>query len=206
MKHKKILFVVLLAVIALNGCITCLHPLYTLKDLVFDARLLGTWKDSAGESTWKLESVAAIMKAKGDTTTLTSFATKLVNDKSYMLTYTEGKQKAEFLFNLLKLANNYYIDIYPAGMGADSKLVEDYYMPVHTFGRIKVEANSFNLEYMNAELIYKLLSENRIRIKHENVEYGSLITASTQELQQFVIKYAGNKDFYSEPVTYRKIK
>ncbi|MBV7529785.1 hypothetical protein [Chitinophaga sp. sic0106] len=206
MKDKKIFLVVLLAFIALNGCITCLHPLYTLNDLVFDNRLLGTWQEASGESIWKLENVGESKKADGNKSSLLGLETKLSSDKSYKMTVTEGKQKAEFLFNLVKLGNNYYIDLYPSDQSEQNKLLEGSYIPVHIFARINIQTNSFVLQFVNAELIYKLLSENRIRIKHEMLEYASLITASTQELQQFVIKYADYKDFYGEPVTYRKIK
>ncbi|HEU4554584.1 MAG TPA: hypothetical protein VFS25_17190, partial [Chitinophaga sp.] len=58
--------------------------------------------------------------------------------------------------------------------------------------------------FFNAEQIYKLLNENRIKIKHESFGYYKVITASTGELQKFVEKYADNKEFFMSPITFKK--
>src|SRR5688572_26111122 len=80
----------------LSGCIPSVHPFYTDKDVVFDARLLGEWQskdDSDDPELWKFE--------QGE-------------DKSYKITVTEKKDKhGQFAARLFKLKNQHFLDITP---------------------------------------------------------------------------------------------
>ena len=97
-----------------------------------------------------------------------------------------------------------YIDLYPGPLREKNELLEDHYLPVHSYAKIKINNNGFELSFFNGEQIYKLLNENRIKIKHESFEYYKVITASTEELQKFVTKYADSKDFFMAPVIFKK--
>ena len=208
MKTIKILFVILLAGITFQGCITSLHPLYTEKDLVFDKHLLGTWRSDSPTESWKLENLMekelSPYKDQKERKDKEVFKSQFINKNTYLLTYTDKGEKAEFLLNLVKLDNNFYIDLYPGPLKEKNELLEDHYLPVHSYAKIKIDDNGFELYYLNAELLYKLLNENRIKIKHESFNYYKVITASTEELQKFVMKFADNKDFFSAPVKFRK--
>ena len=48
----------------------------------------------------------------------------------------------------------------------------------------------------------KLLSDNKINIQYEEVNGKKLITASTDDLQKFIIKYSDNPDAYGGDITY----
>jgi hypothetical protein len=208
MKTIKILLVILLAGITFQGCITSLHPLYTEKDLVFDKRLLGTWHSDSLAASWKLENLMekelAPYKDPKERKDKEGFKSQFINKNTYLLTYTEKGEKAEFLLNLVKLDNTYYIDLYPGSQKEKNSLLEDHYLPVHSYAKIKIEEGGFELYYLNAELLYKLLNENRIKIKHESLDYYKVITASTEELQKFVIKFADHKEFFTAPVKFKK--
>ena len=43
-------------ILTLSGCIPSLYPIYTENDLVFDARLLGSWADEDGTE-WYFETI-----------------------------------------------------------------------------------------------------------------------------------------------------
>lgn len=198
MKTIRHCLLILLTGVILQGCITSLHPLYTDKDLVFDTRLVGTWQTDDPNETWKLENL--LDKDK------TTFKSQFINKNMYLLTHTVKGEKAEFQLNLVKLGNNYFIDLYPGSLKEEDKLLQDHYLPVHSYAKIKIDSNGFELYYLNADLLYELLSENRIKIKHESFDFYKVITASTDELQKFIIKFADNKDFFTAPIKFRKSK
>lgn len=208
MKTIKILLVILFAGISFQGCITSLHPLYTDKDLVFDNRLLGTWHSDSPTESWKLENLMekelSPYKNPKERKDKEVFKSQFINKKTYLLTYTDKGEAAEFLLNLVKLDNNFYIDLYPGKLKEKNEMLEDHYLPVHSYAKINISANGFELSYLNADLLYKLLNENRIKIRHESFDYYKVITASTEELQKFIIKFADNKEFFSSPVKFSK--
>ncbi len=208
MKTLIISCFILLAVFAFQGCITSLHPLYTSKDLTFDARLLGTWRSEGSEDTWKIESLMekelAPYKDPKERRGQESIKSQFINKNTYLLTNREKGKEAEFLLNLVRLDNELYIDLYPGPLKEKNEMLEDHYLPVHSYAKIKINSNGFELSYFNGEQIHKLLSENKIKIQHESFNYYKVITASTLELQKFVTKYADNKDFFTSPITFKK--
>lgn len=208
MKTILIGCLILLMGLFLPGCITSLHPLYTAEDLIFDKRLVGTWlSDNPGES-WKIENLLEKklepFKDEKERKSQEIMKSMVIDKNSYLLTYTEKGQKAEFVLNLISLDNNLYIDLYPGSLKTKNDLFDDHFLPVHSYARIDISNSGFKLYFFNAEHIYKLLSENRIKIKHESFEYYKVITASTEELQKFVKKYGDDKNFFMTPVNFRK--
>jgi hypothetical protein len=208
MKTIRILFFILLMGLTFQGCITSLYPLYTDKDLVFDKRLLGTWHADSSGDTWEISNLLQKelepYKNEKERRERELFKSQFINKKTYLLTYTEKGEKAEFLLNLVKLDNNLYIDLCPGPLKTKNELFDDHFLPVHSYARIRISDNGFDLSFFDAEQIYKLLNENRIKIKHESFDYYKVITASTGELQKFVKKYADSKGFLMSPVTFKK--
>ncbi|OMP78705.1 hypothetical protein [[Flexibacter] sp. ATCC 35208] len=209
MKTKWIFLVIILffAVVIFQGCIASLHPLYTDKDLVFDKRLLGTWHTSDRNESWTLENLMekelAPYKDPKERKEKETFKSVFINKNSYALTYIQNGEKAEFLFNLVKLGTHYFVDLYPGELHEKNELLKNHYLPVHSYAKIQIDNNGFELNYLNTDLIYKLLNENKIRIKHESLEFENVITASTDELQKFVVKFADNKEFFNDPIKFK---
>src|ERR1043165_1084991 len=112
---KKRNLILITAAMLLGACIPSLNPFYTDKDVVFDARLLGTWqeKEKTDEpQAWKFEES---------------------KDKAYKLTVTEkeGKQ-GEFEAHLFKLKENYFLDIIPTEIGTNvADLITASLIPGH---------------------------------------------------------------------------
>lgn len=208
MKTFSISFFILLIALTFQGCITSLHPLYTSKDLTFDARLLGTWHSDGSGDTWKIENLMqkelAPFKDKKERMEKELIKSLSIDKNTYLLTYSKKGKEAEFLLNLVRLNNELYIDLYPGQLKEKNELLEDHFLPVHSYAKIKISNNGFELAFFNSEQIYKLLQENRIKIKHESFEYYKVITASTAELQKFVTKYADTRDFFATPVSFKK--
>ena len=194
---KKALFYLLAAL--LGGCVPVmsLHPLYTEKDVVFEERLLGIWVDdpNSPEITWQFNRIEE-------------------PNNAYNLVFSdeEGK-KGSFVAHLVRLQNRLFLDVYPSEppweIEDPNKLELPYnslfLIPAHTFIRIDFIGRKLKMWLTNDEEMKKLLKEEPNAVKHTFIEDKLILTASTKELQNFVLKYADDKRvFKGEIVLGRK--
>jgi len=194
MKTKKFLFYVLAAL--LGGCIPVmsLHPLFTEETLVFEEKLLGTWVD--------------------DSNNIWEFKDPNEQEKIYKLIVVDNEgQKGSFDARLTKLENKLFLDVYPSEPPWDeedpNKVEWPYntffFMPVHTFIKINGIEPELKLQLTDDDELKKLLKENPNSIEHTSIEDKFVLTASTKELQAFVVKYADDsRVFTAEVVLSRK--
>lgn len=186
MKTKKLLFYVLAAL--LGGCVPVmsLHPLYTEKDVVFDEKLLGVWGDDPN-GTWEFKRA----------------------EKAYELIVSdeEGK-RGLFITHLVKLENRLFLDVYPAELPSgdleeNSNKIEWFYnafffVPAHTFIKINSIEPQLKMQLTNDSEMKKLLAKDPNAVKYESFEDDRFIlTASTKELQKFVLKYADDSRVFT---------
>jgi len=195
MKTKKFLFY-LLAVL-LGGCIPVmsLHPLYTEKDVVFEEKLLGTWVDDSN-GTWEFKYPDESKKAYG------------------LVFCDEEDKKGSFVAHLVKLENQLFLDVYPTqspcGKLEDLNEAKWFYnafffVPVHTFIKIDSIEPQLKMQLTDDERMEKLLEEDPNAVKHTSIEDRLILTASTKELQAFVLKYADdNRVFTDETILSHK--
>lgn len=170
---------ILVAVViaALMGCVPSLHPLYTDQDLVFEEKLLGTWREDKPDATQSWE-----------------FRRKDPGKKAYELTYHEKKKHGVYLAHLVRLKEHLFIDLYPGKPLPDQGYHAQPYVPVHWFLRVHLSDAGLRLDPMNHSEMKKLLAKEPTALKHEPVEDGFLVTAPTPELQQFVLAHAAEDD------------
>lgn len=208
---KKISLIILVLVIgALQSCtIFSLHPLYEEDDLLEEPGLTGVWRDT------------------GDGDEFVSF--EQLDNKKYLFRYMEARadnghstvkkngmpfdypamDTLSFEAGLVKIGEHFFIDLFPY---YDGEKDEGYYLlrnfiPTHSFMKIEWVENEMTLFMFEPDRMKKLFEQNRIRIKHEiiNDDY-IIITASTQDLQQFIKKYADDSAAFDEPEIFRKIE
>ena len=197
MKTKKILFYILSGI--LGGCvpIMSLHPLFSEKDVVFDEKLLGVWIEDSNTSE-----------------TIWEFTRPDANENAYRLIFSdkEGK-KGSFDAHLTKLQNKLFLDIYPSEPPwdeADPNKVKWPYntlflIPAHTF--IKIDSIDLNLtmRLTDDEKMDKLFEQDPNAVEHTSVDNKPVLTATTKELQAFVLKYADdNRLFTNETILSRQ--
>ena len=194
MKTKKFLFYVLAAL--LGGCIPVmsLHPLFTEETLVFEEKLLGTWVD--------------------DSNNIWEFKDPNEQEKIYKLIFVDNEgQKGSFDARLTKLENKLFLDVYPSEPPWDEEDPNKvewpfntlFFMPVHTFIKINGIEPELKLQLTDDDELKKLLKENPNSIEHTSIEDKFVLTASTKELQAFVVKYADDsRVFTAEVVLSRK--
>lgn len=177
--------------ILMIGCLPSVHPLYTDDDLIFREELLGTWLGpSTGfnrtdeTETWKFEQD---------------------DEKTYTLTHITESDTTYFLGHLVQLGDMYFLDLILENADQLSNFAQYHIFPVHTFSKVTFNESQVSLEMFNSNWIIDMIDENRIRIKHEKASDLILLTASTEELQKFILKYGEEKKSYSEPIVLKRV-
>jgi hypothetical protein len=190
MKRLKEL-VLMLGVAALFGsCVTSVHPIYTQKDLVYDETLIGDW----------ITNDSIILSFQNSSKNEMPFYSKDSANKFTYYAIYHDKKPAEFKVHLVKLDKYLYLDFFMQKFDLENELAEATLFPVHSFTRIKISNDTLILKGFDARYIMKLLEQRKIRIKHEVSDGNMLLTAPTEELQKFIIKYADDPELFdSEP-------
>lgn len=190
MKIKKILFYLLAGI--LGGCVPVmsLHPLYTEKEAVFEEKILGRWFNEAGDNIYE-------------------FSRSEESNKKYQLTLTdEDGRKGLFEAQLVKLEDKLFFDIYSEEFPCeieDANKTELFYnafflIPAHTFAKVDFTEPKLKLTLTDDETMGELLEAEPNAVKFESVDDGVVLTASTKELQKFVLKYADDERLFSEEI------
>jgi hypothetical protein len=191
MKAKKLLFYAIAGVLC--GCVPSLHCLFTDKELVFEEKLLGIWAEDNSEETWEF-------KRYSDEA-----------DKTYKLIYTDSDgQAGEFAAKLGKLDKMMYLDLYPEApdINANDFYIHDL-LGVHTFMKIEQIEPTLQMRLMSPDKMKEMLEANPNLIKHEILEERDsqvLLTASTKELQRFIIEHAKDEGLFDEPSDMKRLE
>jgi len=207
MRTKTLLFYLIAALMA--GCVPIfsLSPLYTEKDVVFKQELLGTWADpNSPEGAWE-------------------FSRDTESENAYRLMVDSGDGlKGLFDAHLVKLSDKLFLDVYPNDKGfeqtmeAIEKSAKDpnssvwtlnffFVAPVHTFLKIDSIEPALKMRLTDDELMKKLLEQDPNAVKHvllDEDEDRFLLTASTKELQAFVLKYADGDKLFEKPIVLKR--
>jgi len=199
MKIKKLLPFTLAFVIA--GCVPVwsLHPLYDDKHIVFDEKLLGTFTENKEDTilTWEF--------------------TPTAEPNTYRLIYSSLSKeepnavKGLFEARLVKLDGHFFMDIYPKegpwGNGQDElnktkwPINAFFMLPVHTFIKVEILESELKIRLTDDDNLKKLLKADPNAVKHEVVNDNPVLTASTQQLQSFVLKFADSNQLFSDEHT-----
>ncbi len=210
---KKLFFTtcMLLVTFIFSGCLTTLYPIFTENDIVFKPALLGKWKTKTKDSTDNYIAITAL--GIENNTSLPGNISSIKN-KGYLITALnkDGSAKTKFIAFLATIGDRLYFDYYPVETD-DGKKIDAFYrqntVKMHTPYKVDLFANGgFQLSQLKADYLTNLIKEKKIRIKHEtDVDNGevSTITASTAELQQYIIKYGNDPAAYeSDKIIYSK--
>ena len=185
---------VLLAVaMALAGCgVVSVHPLYTANDLVAEPGIVGCWAEpDAKEITLKF-----FQRPAGN---------------AYTMICDDGVP-ATFSAHLVRLGGSLYMDTIlesgenePESGRLGNLLFASHLVTGHMLWRIQVRGNVLRLAWLDEDRLREALDQGAVSVAHERQkgEEGEdltivpptiILTASTAELQDFVLK-AGDKLF-----------
>jgi len=120
------------------------------------------------------------------------------HDSSYTITYFEDEESWSILTGTLFQLNGVdYVDFIPDPDEdhCTSDMTSYHHVPVHTLARVEYSKDSIMLYWYGDDWLNDLFEQNRIRIKHEKITSPydrHVLTADTDELQQFIKKYAND--------------
>jgi len=197
-----------LLLIFLSSCLTTLHPIFTEKDLVYDPRLIGTWNT---ENEGKEGKVIINNLATENSVDLPGNISA-IKQQGYFIIYQDknGKVTDQYIAFLSRIGKHLYFDYFPADKKEDRKLDEFFgvhFVRMHTSFRVEIlKDGSFELSQLDGSYVKSLIDEKKIRISHEtDADDNTVITASTKELQQYLLKYGDEPSAYrSEKTTFKK--
>lgn len=189
----RIFFFSLFLALLLGGCVVkSLHPFYTEADVTFDPELLGDWIED-DSTRWVI--------------TPYSFSTGFMKedsiDNSYLVElHEEGREPQHFNAHLFRLGGRMYLDFLPLRDERHDDFLNLHLVATHSLALVEKDSNGrLVIGWFNNEWLDRLFSENRVRISHEIVRDGTgkganefILTASTAELQKFVVKYGTTGD------------
>jgi len=190
--------------IFLSSCLTTLHPIFTVKDLAYDPKLIGTWNI---EREGNKERVIISNLATENSVELPGNISD-IKEKGYLISYQHehSEDPERFIAFLARIGKYLYFDYYPAYKKEDQKLDEfagAHWVKMHTSYRVEIlNDGSFELSQLDGSYVNSLIDQKKIRINHETgADDNIVITASTSELQQYLIKYSDEPEAYDSKKT-----
>jgi hypothetical protein len=207
MKAKRIMFYCLAGLMV--GCVpvVSLHPLFTREDIVFDRGLLGTWTGDVNNvgTAWEFtpfEQSAAEGLPKPFRSEFKSLYRLAMSDR-------DG-YKGSLAACLVKLNNRLFLDIFPDKFPSGESNVKRtkllynayFFLPGHTFVRVdSIGSDSLKFHLTDDDAFDKLMDAEPKAIEYTETEERPILTASTKELQAFVMKYADDTRLFPTELT-----
>src|SRR6188474_504507 len=133
MKKVTILLVFTFLIIFLSSCLKTLHPIFTVKDIVYEQKLLGTWKAKASNDDLAF---AVITNLSSDNSIELPEKIVAIKQKGYLILYKNqnGEIIDQFIAFLARIGEHLYFDYYPADKKEDRKLDEfwrEHFIKMH---------------------------------------------------------------------------
>ena len=175
------------------GCVPSWNPLYTEKDLMFDPLLVGAWTpveaQEGSKETW--------LFTKG-------------GDKLYQLQQTDEEgRKAGFEVRLVKLKDHRFLDLYLTKVEGDDVKLNAWagfsLAPAHLILKVEQVEPALKIAAMNPDWMKKFVKQHPDPIAHSVVLDGNIVlTASTSELQRFVLGHVDEEEFFGGAMKLRR--
>lgn len=201
---KNIIKITAIILLVLSGCIIkSLHPFYTEKDLVYNEEINGVYLDQ-DSLTWKIEPYYSSEFLSNDSA-----------DGSYIVSYTDAEgDSGIFRMHLFLLDGKMYMDFFPGKVELNSPDLFNFHLiGAHSLARVELQNQTLRLKWYSDAWLNDLLKSKKLKLDHQIIEESSeytsyLITASTAELQKFIIKFGDDpqafKDVWDNKTTDRE--
>jgi hypothetical protein len=175
------------ALIFSTSCVPSLQPFYTEKDLILESDLVGDWVDERDNDSWTFQ---------------------ITEEKRYdlILPITE-KTQAGMDAHLLRIGRTIFLDLYPKEpQKAEfrSNVYKMHFIPAHTISKIQIEQDSLSVSFLSSTWIAESIEQDKIKIPHIKTDGIIILTASTAELQQFLLENLDNPEAFEKPTRLRR--
>ena len=180
---KTHIYLTLLLILVISGCVPSLHQLWTKDTLTYDEAIRGKYAE--GSNVWEFV---------GDP-----------EKKSYALTIHEKDDKvSELTAHLVQVQDQRFLDMYPAD---DAEIecgdwMKYHLLRSHLFMHVTATEPNLIIAAMNPDEITELLQEKPNLVKHEIInedEDRVVLTDSPENLQAFLLEGLKVNDFFGEP-------
>ena len=210
----------------LTSCLTSLHNLVTYTNVVSDDRITGNWQHD--DLAVKIESIPTsssfrqVIGTPGDIggkkpeTSYGTIEDSLLISRSYLVQFSKNNYRYYMLCYLTHIGHDLYADLQPGDVEpldtanvANVIFSEGSYTTTHSIAKLFIRGNELELRILNGDFIKEQLNNGAAAVRYENDDLFSttLITASSEELQQFLSKYGKDERLYSSKntITLKKI-
>ena len=173
----------------------------------------------ASGSTWLIERVGNITYEKTDEQSTSSVTLDMASASMapegyeitrfdslpfYILTHIDWDRTDTIVsyltIKLTEIGIHKYMDFAPFPKGIDfwegrfgTNLIAG-----HTFARYEIKEQGLVIQPIDGDHIDDLISQKRVRLKHEKVDGSTILTASTDELRAFLEKYQSDPELYDD--------
>jgi hypothetical protein len=217
-KIKLIGFLILLLAATQSCVVSSLNPLYTNTDRIHLDELNGDWVDNE-KNRYTIKTIidSSDYKVKGEfgsdeinhdaiKKTIRKFEKELnvkvefpKMNKHYEITLISEKDTSVFDGKLSNLHGHYFLDLIPNDNHVEDKLSGSFIagMIVRTHGFFKIDLKNDELVVNTIENhdFEDLIENKRVRIEHVEHDNKVIITAKTEDIQKFLIKFADSEMF-----------
>jgi hypothetical protein len=217
---KKQFVVVIISLVVMQSCVTSLQSLATYNTAIVDDRLAGTWNsDGQNYEVQKFFDSDLYKYIKKEMDKYKGNADKQLSEKemedfaptlyfkSYVIKYTKDKIEYVMLGSMVKLNGQFFINFAPIDINTDKNKEQAFditstdQLATHTMARVQfTNSNTIKLDFIDGGFLYDQVKAGRMKLKNERDDlYDTfLITASTNELQQFIEKYGNDDRFFNK--------
>jgi hypothetical protein len=191
MKVKTIIGITIIFVLIVSSCLVkSLHPFYLEENIEFNPDLFGKWLDQ-DSSVWEF-SIRTYTE---------SFMGTEKQDKSYKVLYHDpsgDEPDSWFIVTLFKLKGATFLDFEPyVEDNIGDNMASMHFAPTHSVARVEFYGkNNLAFFWYDEEWLSSLFERNRVKISHEVISPEKtsssktyILTASSEELQKFLLKY-----------------
>ncbi|HKQ40447.1 MAG TPA: hypothetical protein VJ063_20420 [Verrucomicrobiae bacterium] len=164
-----------------TGCVPSLNPIYTDKDLIFDPALLGKWGSDDPHEKWVFEKSS---------------------EKSYKLKQTDAEGlTAEFDARLVRLGDYKFLDLTVTNIDERhfkmNGLAVFSMIPAHLVLKLHEIGPKLKLSVIDAGWVNEWLEKNPRSLDHHKLgDNRYVITASTKDLQKFIVQHAEEEGLF----------
>jgi hypothetical protein len=170
-----------------------LEPFYADVDLQSDSRLNETWTDKEGDVTFAFEQG----REKG-------------KEKVYELVVKEkdGEQQVsgKFEVRLVQLGAFWFLDIYPKSSEGVSEFYRMHFIRAHTITRVEIKQDSIQMAFLSASWLKARIKENSVDTPYVKANDALLLTGTTEELQELVLRYANDDQAFADPLLLERLR
>ena len=188
MRMVKLLIVTILASL-ITACVPSLHPLYNDKDLIFDRSLVGVWVSDDGDGS---KAIWTFTKS---------------GKNNYALLAADDGEPARFEARLVKLNDQLFLDILPVEPPVENDFYRSLTIRAHLFAKIDIAEDEFLVSLMDPDWVRQQLENDAVTLSHQKLANGEvLLTASTGELQAFMVMHGSDRGAFGDPAKFRREK